>query len=358
MTATRPGSRVEAGSSTGLQKALLHQMSAPESYSFTRYLTSKRTVDDRALNQHVWDAFTDALTERQTTADRRLKVLEVGAGSGTMIERCLESDLLTRCEYIAIDTDEHNIVAAAARLPERAALLGFTPTESDDGGASKTRERAHRIEFERVSSGANDAAAVQFDTVKIELEQADMFEYAARPEKIEQIDLVIAHAFLDLVDVPRVLTRLRSLLRAQALLYLTINFDGATILQPEIDHDYDALVERLYHETMDQRVVAGKPSGDSQTGRHMFGHLRAAGMDILAAGSSDWVVFAGSEGYVEDEAYFLHFIVDTMHGALAGHPGLETDRFREWIRKRHEQIEHGELVYIAHQIDFLAQLRT
>ena len=145
------------------------------------------------------------------------------------------------------------------------------------------------------------------------------------------------------------------MLRPNAYLYLTINFDGGTILQPTIDSEFDAEVERLYHGTMDNRIVDGQQSGDSMSGRHMFGHLRAANMDILAAGSSDWVVFAGREGYPADEAYFLHFIVNTIYGALANHPQLDSDRFEEWIGLRHRQIESGDFVYIAHQLDFLAQ---
>jgi hypothetical protein len=104
---------------------------------------------------------------------------------------------------------------------------------------------------------------------------------------------------------------------------------------------------------MDERITNGRPSGDSRTGRHMFGHLRRAGVDVLAAGSSDWVVFAAAGGYPEDEAYFLHFIIHTLHQALAGHPALDGRLFEAWITQRHAQIEAGTLVYVAHQLDFV-----
>ena len=115
-------------------------------------------------------------------------------------------------------------------------------------------------------------------------------------------------------------------------------------------------IEACYHQTMDRRLVAGKPSGDSCTGRHLFTHLRAAGAEVLAAGSFDWVVFAGSNGYSADETYFLHFIIHTMHTALAGHPHLDAGRFTAWIAQRHAQVEQGTLVYIAHQLDFLGRV--
>jgi hypothetical protein len=159
------------------------------------------------------------------------------------------------------------------------------------------------------------------------------------------------------MDIPATLPLLFSLLRPGGLFYFTLNFDGATILQPPIEAAFDAHIEWLYHRTMDERVTAGKPSGDSQSGRHLFQHLRQAGAQILAAGSSDWVVFADEAGYASDEAYFLHFIVETMRGALAGHSELDNGRFRDWIAHRHAQIEAGELVYIAHQLDFFGRLR-
>jgi hypothetical protein len=107
---------------------------------------------------------------------------------------------------------------------------------------------------------------------------------------------------------------------------------------------------------MDQRITAGRLSGDSRTGRHLFDHLRAAGAELLDAGGSDWVVFAGPNGYPGDEAYFLHFILHTIHSALEGHPDLDAARFADWIARRHAQVDQGGLVYIAHQLDFLGRV--
>jgi hypothetical protein len=55
--------------------------------------------------------------------------------------------------------------------------------------------------------------------------------------------------------------------------------------------------------------------------------------------------------YPADEAYFLHFILHTLDQALRRHPELDARQFARWIERRHAQIERGELVYIAHQID-------
>lgn len=312
--------------------------------SFPRYLAAKKSVDDRALNQHVWDTLSQQLRARPVDAQKPLRVLEIGAGIGTMVERALTRGLFTNVDYTLVDTVAENIATARQRLPEWATAQGFTVQEIT--GATPAALQISR-------SATSEQAAVQ---LTLTLHTADCFDFAARPEQSDRYDLLIAHAFLDLVNIPRALPRLQRLLRSQALCYLTINFDGGTLLQPEIDPPFDNLIEALYHETMDKRIVNGEPSGDSRSGRHLFGHLRQAGIDILDAGSSDWAVFAGKAGYPADEAYFLHFIVQTMADALRGNPALDQARFAAWIAERHAQIECGELVYIAHQLDFLGQV--
>ena len=273
---------------------------------FIRYLAAKKTVDDRALNRQVWET----LLAHWPDEERPFPILEIGAGIGTMIERLHDNGLLTHTPYTAIDAEPASIRAAQRRLPA---------------------------------------------LPNLELEACDLFDFIRREQGKRQWGLLIAHAFLDLMDVPRTLPQLFSLLRPGGLFYFTINFDGGTILQPAIDRAFDAQVESLYHRTMDERMTDGRPSGDSQAGRHLFHQLRETGAEILAAGSSDWVVFAGTDGYPADEAFFLHFIVQTMYGALANHPELDRLRFQQWIAQRHAQIEAGELLYIAHQLDFVGR---
>jgi Methyltransferase domain len=306
--------------------------------SFPRYLAAKKSVDDRALNQHVWHTLHQLLHEYRVNPQSPLQVIEIGGGIGTMVERAVEQGLFTVADYTMIDAMAENIAIAQERLPHWAAEAGYRVEEGLTASSWQMN----------LSSGARQ--------LRIHLEIADCFDFAAQPEQAKRYDLLIAHAFLDLVDIPQALPRLRAILRPHALCYLTINFDGGTILQPEIDPGFDQLIESVYHETMDRRMTNGQPSGDSHSGRHLFGHLHAAGIEIIDAGSSDWVVFAGRAGYPADEAYFLHFIIQTMQGALRDHPALDQARFHAWIEKRHTQIERGELVYIAHQLDFLGRL--
>ncbi|HJW89860.1 MAG TPA: class I SAM-dependent methyltransferase [Anaerolineales bacterium] len=300
----------------------------PNEYSFTRYLAAKKSVDDRALNRHVFESLVQALSS--STPEGPLRLLEVGAGIGTMIERLLAWGGLAQAEYTAIDVEAANITHARGRLTTWAYENGFE--------VSIVGERL------RVQAAGQE--------VDILLQNNDLFNFIRRARDQETWDVVIAHAFLDLIDVPATLPDLFSLIRPGGLFYFTLNFDGATIFEPPVDPPLEDLIQSLYHQTMDERLTAGKPSGDSRTGRRLFVQLRAAGAHLLAAGSSDWVVFPGENGYFDDEAYFLHFIIETIGRALQGHPDLERQRFNRWITRRHEQVEQAELIYLAHQLDF------
>jgi SAM-dependent methyltransferase len=308
-------------------------MSIPATYSFTHYLAAKKSADDRALNQHVWQCLTRALP--RVTPAAPLQVLEVGAGIGTMVERLVTRGLLTNAIYTAIDADAETLAELHRRLPPWMAERGFSLRE----------ETPARRRFQR-----------QGQDLIVEVEALDLLNFSARARSHRAWDLLIAHAFLDIVDIPTALASLFPLLRPGGLFYFTMVFDGGTVLQPAIDPGFDAQIETLYHQTMDQRFITTQPAGGSQTGRHLFAHLRAAGAELLDVGSSDWVVFGGLHGYPAEEDYFLHCIIHTIHTALDGHPQLDPERFKVWIEQRHAQVEQGTLVYIAHQLDFLGRV--
>jgi len=252
-----------------------------------------------------------------------------------MVERLVEWGLLQQATYTAIDADHEAIAEHRRRLPTWMAAHGFNVQED-----SLTQQRFWRSGYEIV----------------VETEAIDLQRFVGRIQGGRAWDLLIAHAVLDLLDIPTTLPSLLALLRPGGLLYCSMVFDGATILQPEIDPELDVQIEALYHQTMDQRRIAGHLSGDSCSGRHVFAHLRALGAEILGAGSSDWIIFAGLRGYPADEAYFLHFIIHSIGTALRGHPQLDPGRLTQWVAQRQAQIETGSLVYIAHQLDVLGRV--
>ena len=152
--------------------------------------------------------------------------------------------------------------------------------------------------------------------------------------------------------MPESLQELLSL--TKGLAWLTINFDGMSSLQPVIDPTLDEQIENLYHRTMDERPTGG----DSRMGRKLFEHLRTVEAEILAAGASDWVVYARDGKYPADEKYFLQFILHFFDSSLKDREELEAGILQAWLAKRQEQIDCGELVYIAHQMDFLVRKKS
>lgn len=242
-----------------------------------------------------------------------------------MLARLLCWDIITLANYTLVDEMGENIDFARTWLPGWAEENG--------------------LETQEIGKGELRIFDAQHD-IYVKLIQADVFEFIGQQVPA---DLLIAHAFLDLLPMPGSLPKLFTL--TKDLAWLTVNFDGVTSLEPVIDAELDAKIERLYHETMDTRPS----SGDSRSGRHLFGYLEQVGAAIEAAGSSDWVVHPVDGRYPADEAYFLEFILHFFEESLGGHPELDKAAFANWLQKRREQVTRGVLVYIAHQMDFLVR---
>ena len=290
-------------------------------HAFQKYLLSKQTVDDRALNKDVLSAL------KANLPDQPIRIIEVGAGIGTMLRRLLRWEVIHRAEYVLVDEMAENMEYASVWIPQWAAEAGFS-VEGTENDRLRIFDKSH--------------------DVQIQFEQTDVFEFIQKNDR--HADLLIAQAFLDLLPMPESLPKLLSLSRGLA--WLTINFDGMTSFEPVIDADLDEKIERLYHATMDARPTGG----DHKSGRHLFGHLLGANARLLAAGASDWAVYAREGKYEADESYFLNYILNFFEESLTGCIELDATTLADWIIKRRAQIEKGELVYIAHQMDFLARV--
>jgi SAM-dependent methyltransferase len=286
---------------------------------YVRYLAAKTTVDDRALNRQVLAELCGLMPAGAP------RVLEVGAGLGTMVARLLDWGVVGAGEYVLLDADRQLLDCSRRWLSDWAASWGLSSDLLPDGlRVGDLRVRLVHAELGSYLEAAHGAVA----------------------------DVLIANAVLDLVDVPAILPGLLRLLAPGGIYWFTINYDGESIFEP--GHRHDDQIMQAYHRDMDERFRYGRPAGDSRTGRRLFHHLRAAGAPALAAGSSDWVVCPGPDGnYPGDEAYFVHTILDTIQNALRGrHDRVEPADLADWLAARRRQLAAGELVYIAHQLDF------
>jgi SAM-dependent methyltransferase len=300
---------------------------------FIRYLAAKKSIDDRSLNSHVFQTLSRTLKELYN--DEEIHVFEAGCGIGSMVERMLGWGALTNAAYTALDLEPEYIAEAVRRLVINGNTAGMKVHKKSENELVLQNHKQHMM---------------------IRFKVGDIIEFASNNASLREYHLILANAFLDLIDIYSSLPSIFSLVRPGGFVYFTLNFDGVTSLEPTIEADLDRQVIALYHETMDHRLVLGKPSGDSKTGRHLLPLLQKSGLNILDAGSSDWVVFPTNGSYKDDDAYFLHFIVDTIYLALEFHPEINPGQLHMWRDNRHRQVEHGELFYVTHQLDVLAQM--
>lgn len=291
-------------------------MPGPESYSTVRYLKAKTAVDDNALNRHVYDALAQGINDM---GDRPLRVIELGAGVGSTFRRLFERGLLSTGEYVMVDLDSESLAEAERVVGETVGSGGVGPS----------------VDY------------VVQDAVAYLREQAEAGRLA---------DVIIGQALVDLLNVPEFLEAVANALSPGGLLYLPITFDGETVFEPTTNTLLNARVVDSYHRTMDdRRTLSGLATGGSQAGRALLEEIPRAGLEIAAAGSSGWVVYPQEGGYPEDVAYFLHHIINFVWEALSERSIVFSAGLEEWVADRHRQIEIGELIYIAHQLDVLTR---
>jgi hypothetical protein len=293
--------------------------------SFQRYLRAKRTVDDRALDRRLVDALREALSARVRATDGPLRVLEVGAGIGTMVARFVEWEILPpgEVQYTAIDLQSENIEGFPRYIERWADCRSISVVER----APLTLAGPDR-------------------RIEIEPTVAEAVEYVGRTDT--EYDLVVGAALLDILGLSNLEPLLGSL-AAGGHYYFPITFDGGTRFLPT--HPADRAVERHYHAHMD-----AKAGGHSRAGGEALGRLqRMSGVSVDAAGS-DWVVTPEDGTYPGEEAYFLRHILATIEGAVTETTDGEFDALVEWLSRRRAQIDAGELVYLTHQLDLFGRV--
>lgn len=263
---------------------------------FTNYLLSKREIDDRSLNHRVLVRLRELFSQRESTSDPWF--VEIGGGVGTMLERLVEWGVVDRGRYTLVDSMEAAAGVARGRL----------------GGL--------------------------FPHLEVEVVADDLYAVLSQ---ISIADMIIAHAVLDLVDPPSAVAAVVDALAPGGLGYLTLNFDGETVIGPP--HPADSQVIDAYHKSM---------SGDRYSGRHLLTALTASDrVQLLEAGSSDWVVFARQDRFSADESIFLSTILQFFETSVPKTGLVPAPVLESWLESRRQQITDGSMTLIAHQLDFL-----
>jgi len=289
-----------------------------ESFDYVDYLDLKRAIDDRSLNPQVWQRLADWVTTRQKDG-KVLRILEIGAGIGTMIERLLDNKLLSRCEYTAVEMESGFRDAAMQRLQFWA----------DSHGHQFAEEKTAVWSLRGVDS-TTVIHWVHGDALQI----GQQFGPGA-------FDLIIAHAVVDLLPVPTLMPDLLTRLSANGAYYFSLNYAGETLFLPPLTTDQK--IFQAYNNDMDKRFP-GLDWQPSHTGQLLGPWLTAHGHPVIAEGASDWELQSDPD---QPANLFIANILDTIETALAGMPGLT-----EWLTTRRQQLRAGMLKFRASNRDY------
>lgn len=296
------------------------------STSYSRYLEAKKTVDERSINLRVWNAFINKLNEKARIGF--VSILDLGAGTGNSLFRVLKELHPCKLTYTVVDIEKQHVETLKENMSAWVAHSGGQMnTEKDDV-------------FITIPNGLE---------LHLRIVVSDIEDFLLEKEGGESYEGIIAQAILDLLNLNKVLPMLKEATSQDGLMYFPINFDGMTLFMPSYDSELDELIEDVYHDSMRHS------DGDrSHTGRNLLMHLRALGMKIVEAGSSDWVVVPDENGkYISDEAYFLKHILFFVKGELIRSNRVDNQTANSWHSCREKQVDEGVLVYIAHQLDVL-----
>ncbi|MEZ4698684.1 MAG: hypothetical protein R2834_00015 [Rhodothermales bacterium] len=295
---------------------------------YSAFLLAKRAIDARSYNAGVWEAAARHLAPRGP--HRPVRVLELGAGVGGMLERILACCNMPLLHYEVVDLEPSHGEALRAEVRAFAERGGYRMEEGEEG-------------FVLEKEG---------EQVRIRIVIADVFDYCDRHAG-RRFDLVIGQAFLDLFDIDRLMPRLLALIEGGGGGYFPITFDGVSAWLPVLDESLDDRIEALYHASIDARRARDEKSRRSRCGRHVAYWLaRHPAVREMKAGGSDWVVGGSdAQGLTRDERNFLQALLDGYENELRGHSALRGADFEGWLQSRRRTVEDGTAFFLAHQLD-------
>src|ERR1051326_4010080 len=127
---------------------------APVTPGYARSLAAKTTVDDRSLNRHVLAEMCRLLPAGAP------RVLEVGAGLGTMVGRLMDWGAVGAGEYVLLDADRQLLDCSRRWLCDWAAARGLPSDLLPDGlQVGDLRVRLVHAELGRYLEAAHGALA-------------------------------------------------------------------------------------------------------------------------------------------------------------------------------------------------------
>ena len=337
---------------------------------YVRYLRSKKTIDDRALNEKVFSDFVQRINQSSTNLSRELRFIEVGAGVGAMFIRLFKRtngfQNLPTVQYILIDIKRDVLVAAYEDILSQCVNVStkITSNRNDDVQSLKSikpdDDNTSNIHL-RSNGQQNDSYIKTLqvtNSITVNFVQADAIPFLIQNQL--QYDVLVAAAVLDIWDLQYAIETLLGAINKNSPIqafYFPINFDGVTDFFPNTSEGaaYDSKVENMFHSAMGKRTICGKEIMACHTGRRLLPLLQSCDVNIRSIGGSSWIVLPEKQKYPGDEGYFLNCILQILEtegkSFLCKSSEEDKQAFERYMKHRRNQIVKGELFYVAHNID-------
>jgi len=308
------------------------------------WLAIRRPFDEAALDRGVI-ASLQAWGDR-SHGERPLHVVDLGSGTGVALRRAARWLSRRPIHAFAVDADPSMLAAArAAWADEPGAVV-------DDGNSEAQRQpvearRASLAPYQVTLNGRPIAV------VPVLADALGPLAEAGGPDD-GSVHLVLGHALADLVPLDVLTTRAAALLRTGGLAHFALTYDGETRFDPVDDPALEARVMAAFLRHMDRPRATTPSYGGSTAGERLATALEQAGLQVVRAGPSDWIVRQGGEDGPETHA-FLTRMVGFVEGSLLelGEPP-EAD-VRRWAAERRARLDAGRLgLWVRHR-DLLAR---
>jgi hypothetical protein len=320
-------------------------MKGTEVPAFDSYLDAKRETDERSLHEPTWRAYLAFLAGRARpgpagAAPDRPAVLELGTGLGSMLDRTLRG-LAPGAGFVGGDGF--------------GAGLAYVAVDTSQDLLEVLRRRFAAPPYGRPALEPETRCGDALD------------ELAKLAAEGRRFDAVVSHAFVDLVDIPRLASAVSKVLVPRGIFYSSLVFDGITafIPSPADTAEADDRYIGAYHRSMRRPWNGSFQPGnglpfaheDGASGRRLLALLAERPWMVQSAGPSDWLILPVRSSVSEDErtvvAKMLGFFSESVGEALSGE---ERDAFESWLETKRARLAAGELGFYAHHLDVLAVL--
>lgn len=300
---------------------------------YTQYLSAKKSIDDQSLNRHVWHTLKKSLPK--SNLHEPLEVLEIGGGIGTMFQRLVEWQLTPHMNYVLTEPKEE--------------YLNFF------WQAIVPWSKKKKIEIEKLS-----ATSARLSTAKscifVSTIVADGDKIVQHFLENNTFHLLVANGVFDLLDIELFLPDCFNLLNNSGLLYASINYEGRTDFFPLWPNATEGELLTQYHDSMQRNTASSSPFPACMSASRLISTAINNTFEMLAAGSSDWVIHPKNRQYTEDESFFLNAILDTIWMELVENKNVDQTVLKDWISLRQKQLNENNLIYFANNVDLLFTL--